>query len=430
MYIQENTEYALVVLANSVGYNAWVARMGQTQVNSDRTISEQPYAGVLFKSQNGTTWTADQNEDIKFKLKRCEFNKDVTGQVTLTNDSLPVRTLKNNPIRTTNSSGVIRVFHPNHGMHGTSNNVTIAGVASGTYNGIAHSDINGTYTSISNVTLDSYDVTTGGTANATGDVGGATVTATQNRLYDVLNLSLQTMTVPETSIGFSIRPTTGKSVHGSESEFSLTSATNKVNVVANDNIYFTSPQMVASDINQTNEMSGSKSLFVQLDLTSSNTRLSPVLDLQRMSAFTIQNRLNNPTTGNTPDFKDDEQPTGSSSAAVYCTRPITLENPSTALDVRLTQSVRSTSSVRVFFRATSAEEVRNIDDLNWTPFNIDGSEDVTVTPSESTNDFKEYKYSASGITEFSAFQIKIVMKGSNSAYPPQIKDMRGIALAV
>ena len=52
------------------------------------------------------------------------------------------------------------------------------------------------------------------------------------------------MTVPETSIGYSIRPTTGKSIHGSESEFSLTSSTNKISVVANDNIYFTSPKMV------------------------------------------------------------------------------------------------------------------------------------------------------------------------------------------
>ena len=31
-------------------------------------------------------------------------------------------------------------------------------------------DINGTYTSISNITLDSYDLTTAGTATATGDV--------------------------------------------------------------------------------------------------------------------------------------------------------------------------------------------------------------------------------------------------------------------
>ena len=68
---------------------------------------------VLFKSQNAQH-DADQNEDIKFKLKRCEFNKDVTSSVTLTNDTLPVRTLKNNALRTTNSSKVIRVFHPNH----------------------------------------------------------------------------------------------------------------------------------------------------------------------------------------------------------------------------------------------------------------------------------------------------------------------------
>ena len=78
----------------------------------------------------------------------------------------------------------------------------------------------------------------------------------------MLNLSLQSMTVPETSIDYQIRPTTGKSIHGSESEFSLTSSSNYQSVVANDNIYFTAPQMVASDINQTNEMSGSKSLFV------------------------------------------------------------------------------------------------------------------------------------------------------------------------
>ena len=238
------------------------------------------------------------------------------------------------------------------------------------------------------------------------------------------------MTVPDTSIGYAIRPTTAKSIHGSESEFTLTAYANRQSVVANDNIYFTAPQMVASDINQTNEMSGNKSLFVQVDLASTNTRLSPVIDLQRMSAFTIQNRLNQPTNSNTPNFVDDDQPSGSSTAAIYCTRPISLENPTTALDVRLTQNVRSSSSVRVFYRATSAEEVRNIDDLGWIAFNGDGSEDVTVTPAEDAGTFKEYKYSASSIGEFSAFQIKIVMKGTNSAYPPVIKDLRGIALAV
>ena len=428
VYLQEKTEYCFCLLSNCDNYNAWVATLGETQVGSDRTISANPYAGVFFKSQNGSTWTADQTTDIKFKINRAEF-ENVTGTVTLVNDSLETRTLPNNSLRTTNTSSVIRVFCRNHGMHGVNNNITIAGVAAGTYNGITSAQINGTYTNISNVTLDSFDITTAGAATATGDIGGTTTTITQNRLFDVACLNLSTMTVPGTTINYNIRTTSGKSIHGSESEFSLTSTANAVNVIPGDNIYFTSPQMVASAINETNEMSGSKSLFLNLSLSTTSSKLSPVLDVKRMSMVAVQNRLNNPTVGNTPNFIADTAPTGTSSAAVYCTRPIVLENASTALDVRLTQNVQTSSSVRVFFRVSGAEEVRNISELSWIPFNTNGEEDITVTPAENDNVFKEYKYSVTGINDFTAFQIKIVMKGSISSYPPIIRDLRGIALA-
>ena len=420
VYLQEKTEYSFCLLSNCNNYNAWVARLGETQVGSDRTISENPYAGVFFKSQNGSTWTADQMEDIKFKINRAEF-ENVTGTVTLVNDTLSTRTLPNNSLRTTNASGVIRVFHRNHGMHGTSNNVTIAGVAAGTYNGITSAQINGTYTTISNVTLDSYDITTAGTATATGDIGGTTVTATQNRLFDVACLNLSTMTVPGTTINYDIRTTSGRSIHGSESEFSLLSAANEISVIPGDNIYFTSPQMVASAINETNEMSGSKSLFLNLSLSTSSTKLSPVLDVKRISMVAVQNRLNNPTVGNTPNFVSDTASTGTSSAAVYCTRPITLENESTALDVRLTQNVRSSSSVEVYFRITGAEEVRNINDLAWIPFNGDGSEDLNVTPAENENVFKEYKYSATGLNTLS-FSAGVTVISSSPAVLKGIQD--------
>ena len=429
VYLQENTEYCFVVMAMTNNYNCYVGRLGEKVINSDRTISQQPYAGVLFKSQNGSTWTAEQNEDIKFKIKRAEF-ENVTGTVTLCNDVLPTRTLKTNAIRTTNTSGVIRISHPNHGMHGTSNNVTIAGVPSATYNGIVHSDINGTYTSISNVTLDSYDVTTSGTATATGDIGGSAITATQNRAYDVLNLNLATATVPGTNITYAIRPTTGRSIHGNESEFSLTSSANAISAIAGDNIWFNAPNMVASDINQTNEMSGNKSLFVNLTFTTSNTKLSPVLDMARVSAYTIQNRLNSATSFNTPNYVADTEASGTSSAGVYVTKPIVLENLSTALDIRMTSNVRASSIVLVYYRLSSSEEARKIDDIGWTAFNDTGLEDTTVTPAEDDDTFREYKYSASGLNEFTTFQLKVVMKGTNSSYPPVMKDLRGIALAV
>ena len=432
VYVQENTEYALVLMANTTDYNVYVARLGQTALDSNRTISQQPYTGVFFKSQNGVTWTADQNEDIKFKIKRAEF-ENVTGTVTLTNKTLDTRTLKTNPLRTTSGSKDITVFHPNHGMHGTSNNVTISGVASGTYNGIAHTDINGTYTAIKDITLDSYVITSGSSGNATstGDVGGSTVVASQNRTFDVLNLSgIQTMTLPETSLDMSIRPTTGKSVHGSESEFSLTANSNKVAVVGKDNIYFTAPQMVASEINETNEMSGQKSFWNIITLNTTNTKLSPVLDTQRMSAFTITNRLNQPTSSNTPSFVADTASTGTSTAAVYCTKSIVLENSSTSLDIRLTSNVRSSSSVKVYFRIVGSEDDTTIDKVAWTPFNSDGSEDLTVTPAEDDITFKEYKYSVDSLKDFTTFQLKIELTGSISSYPPKIKDMRAIALAI
>jgi len=429
VYLQEKTEYAFCLLSNCNSYNAYVAGIGETQIDSDRTISENPYAGVLFKSQNGSTWTADQTTDIKFKINRAEFNNNI-GTVTLVNNTLPTKTLPNNSLRTTNTSGVIRVFHRNHGMHGTENSVTISGVAAGTYNGIVHTAINGTYTSISNVTLDSYDITTAGTATASGDIGGTTVQVTQNRLFDVANLNIQTLTVSNTYISYGMQTTSGKSIHGSETEFNLTALSNSLSIIPGSNIYFTSPQMVASQINETNHMSGSKSLFVNLSLYTDNTKVSPVIDTSRMSMVTVQNRLNSPTSGNTPNFIDATAPSGSSSAAIYVTRPVILENVSTALDVRLTANVRSSSTIKVYYRITGASEVRNITDLSWTPFNTDGSEDVAVTPALNDSIFNEYKYSSNNITGFTAFQIKIVLKGTNSSYPPIVKDLRGIALAL
>ena len=430
VYIQDQVEYAFVVMSNSNDYNCYVARLGETAIGSSRTISKQPYAGVMFKSQNGSTWTSEPNEDIKFTMKRAEYSS-VTGTVHLSNKTLAAKTLEQNPIRTTNSSAVVRVFHKNHNLHDTNSCVTIAGVPSGTHNGIAHTAINGTYTSISNITLDSYDVTTSGTANATGDIGGTTVTATQNRQFDVLNLGgLQTLAVPGTSIVPYVRTTTGKSIHGTETPYALTTETNKQSVTMADDIYFTQPQAVMSQPNETTRMSGAKSFYVVIEMSTTNTKLSPIIDLARNSVFCIANRLNSPTSSNTPSYVAETNASDTSNASKYITKPVVLVNNSTALDIRLTQAVRDSSEVEVYYRTTSADEVRNISDINWTAFNGDGSSDKTVTKSEADDDFREYQYSASNVNTFTAFQIKIVLKGTNSSYPPIVRDMRGIALAI
>ena len=63
-------------------------------------------------------------------------------------------------------------------------------------------------------------------------------------------------------------------------------------------------------------------------------------------------------------------------------------------------------------------------------WNVDGNADASPSPSLNNIDFKEFKFSQTDLTPFTAFQLKIVLTGSNSSYPPLLKDMRGIALAV
>ena len=43
--------------------------------------------------------------------------------------------------------------------------------------------------------------------------------------------------------------------------------------------------------------------------------------------------------------------------------------------------------------------------------------------------FREHQFSVSDLPSFTSFQLKIVLK-TVSSYPPRVKDLRGIALAV
>ena len=66
-------EYHVVARSNSDAYCAYIAEIGENQIGSNNRITEQPYAGSFFKSQNASTWTADQTTDLTFRLNQCLF---------------------------------------------------------------------------------------------------------------------------------------------------------------------------------------------------------------------------------------------------------------------------------------------------------------------------------------------------------------------
>ena len=151
VYVKNGVEYCIVLQTDSNKYFAWISRMGEVDVGGSRLVSEQPYLGVLFKSQNNTTWTAYDFEDLKFNLYRAKFDTSKTGTITLNNDVLPSKNLEANAIRTINGQSFVKVTHRDHHMYDTDNNLTISGVSSG-----INSTLNGAITnSATSLTLSS-----------------------------------------------------------------------------------------------------------------------------------------------------------------------------------------------------------------------------------------------------------------------------------
>jgi len=76
VYLQAGVEYAIVVLSNDDAYRMWLSEVGKDDVNTGEFIAKNPYTGVMFKSQNASTWTADQNKDFKFTFNRAKFTEN------------------------------------------------------------------------------------------------------------------------------------------------------------------------------------------------------------------------------------------------------------------------------------------------------------------------------------------------------------------
>ena len=109
VYLESGKEYAIVILSPaSDGYEMWTATMGQKTVKTKNlpdvqnvVVTKQYIGGSLFKSQNGTIWTASQYQDLTFKLYKAKFVQ--SGTLTFYNTDINtlgtnVSTLVNNPI--------------------------------------------------------------------------------------------------------------------------------------------------------------------------------------------------------------------------------------------------------------------------------------------------------------------------------------------
>ena len=303
-------------------------------------------------------------------------------------------------------------------------------------NGIPLTQVNKTHIALANIGIDSYTVATTTAANATSNQGGTAVVATENAMLDGTQTLLPTVTFPDTEVTASIRTTSATSPSGTETSFNLQGTSFAKSVVIGENCYFDTPKMIASQINETNELSGQKSFYLDVDLKSSLENLSPMVDLDRKSVVAFSNRINNIDTASDlgvaalqGDYVSSAAASGDSNEAIYITRRVALDTPAVGIKVILDMNRFASADVKLMYKILRSDDASDFDEIGYNFFNTAGGPDTVVNASLSDSDFKEYEYTANDLDEFIAFSIKIVMQGTNSSEPPRIKDLRAIALA-
>lgn len=136
------------------------------------------------------------------------------------------------------------------------------------------------------------------------------------------------------------------------------------------------------------------------------------------------------------DYVEETNSKNSSALAKYVTKEISINNPGTSIDVRMTSNIKDIENIKVLYKIKLSSVQTNFDDINWEYFNLDGSPDNKdlAKPANSISGqfekqdfYQELKYSISNLSEFTSFAIKVIMKTDDPAYVPKIQDIRAVA---
>lgn len=117
VFLEGKTRYCFVVGGASPNSRIWVARLGEEVANMPGKIVESPATTeVSFRSLNGSTWNAEQFEQIKYNLNQAVFETGTMHLVFENDHEDETFALDYNPFQTQAGQTRIRVFHKNHGL--------------------------------------------------------------------------------------------------------------------------------------------------------------------------------------------------------------------------------------------------------------------------------------------------------------------------
>lgn len=434
LYLKGLTDYALVVTADSKDYEIYVAQINEFVVGStEKRVNKQPTLGSLFYSQNGSTFTPAQNQDLTFRIHRAKF-KTSTATAKFTNAPVPSHLLENNPITTDSGSNVVTVFHPHHGMQ-IGQGVTLSGVDSLGVGGISAATLNKKY-NITSLDYTGYKFTADSSATANIRGGGNSVKATKNISFDTLFANIQTLTPPGTEIAPVVRTTASKSyAETTDNSFQKDTDFRSIKLLKNE--FFNTLRLVANDSAEINQISPAgvqtKSLDIEIAM-GHDSNIAPIIDLQRASVGLISNVIDKQASGATTGFNvplnfvSETSPTGGSAASKHLSRVITLEEEAVGVKILIDANRPSETDFEVYVRTAEIDD--NIRDKDFVLIPAERQ----IPSDDNPNVFRQYTFLHGGLggdlVPFKKYQTKIVFRSTNQAFTPELRNLRVIALSV
>jgi hypothetical protein len=281
--------------------------------------------------------------------------------------------------------------------------------------------------------------------NQTKSCGGYQIKATQNMPFEVITPIVQNVTTTGTTLGCEVRTTSTSSISGNETSY-LDEGFESI-AIGEPN-YLDSPRAIYSKINEDeklDQVEGNKSLQMRLTLGTTDPKVSPVIDGQRISTILTNNRVNSVVSDFTTDSRV-KTVTDDPTACQYITKELQLESSATSIKIILSGHTNPHAKIRAFYAVGNDPGFEPI----FTPFpgfdnlnsrgeliakqKSDGLPDRASIPSNqygfgNNATFKEFTFTADKLPTFRYYRIKLLLTSTSQVFVPKVKDLRVMALA-
>lgn len=418
LFLLPGNEFAIVLFSNSNNYNLYTSMVGDNQLGTNQLISSPPYLGVLFESQNASTWTPNQGASMMFRITRAIFNTN-PGFATFKNSGYTsnVEFIQQQPISE---------FYVDT-MYVTNNDQT------------------------SNGTSISYGFR--GTANTTRSFDTAYNSFVPGQNYNFSNRYVITPTYGSFWIQAQLQtPSPDISPIIDITRYSVIGVQNIINngSVGNNQITVTNPGNLynLADLNLVSISGGGGSgASLQIGAVNANGNVTSVIvDTNGGgSLFSGSANISITSSGYSPVqanaiFNGETGPAFGNFLARYITRTVILSPGVNAgnLQVWLDAYLPQGTTIFVYYKILSAYDTSTFASRPWVQMSIVGTQSVASIQ----NSFTTYQYVGAlnqygnpvnsigygQYNNFNQFAIKVVMASNNQSIVPLIKNFRAYAL--